>query len=115
MLNYRKRGPRPDSLLAIILSTVQLLLVLAGLVGISVLFFRDKGWLKQTLSSILDASTSTLVIALPVALLVFLFGKFWLDSQSERKSFGLTGDFMLYLMMMAGAWFIYSYIVTSNI
>jgi hypothetical protein len=117
MLKYQKlkNGSRPDSLLSIILSVAQLLLVVIGLIGISVEFFRDKGWLKQTLSAILNTSISTLIVALPVVLMVFLVGKSWMNSQSERETSSLAGDVMLYFMMLVGAWFIFSYISSGGI
>jgi uncharacterized membrane protein len=117
MLKYQKlkNGSRPDSLLAIILSVAQLMLVLIGLIGISVEFFRDKGWLKQTLSAIMNTSISAMIIALPVILLVFLVGKSWMNSQSEREASSLAGDLMLYFMMLVGAWFIFSYFSSGDI
>lgn len=117
MLKYQnlKKSGKPSSLLASILSGAQLLLVVAGLVGVSVEFFRDQGWLKRTLSSIMNASTSTLVVALPVALLVFLVGKSWLEAQGESKSTNYIADAMLYVMMLVGAWVIFKFLTEGGI
>lgn len=117
MLKYRKlkKGSRPDSLLFAVLSGVQFLLVVIGLIGISVQLFRDKGWLKQTLSAIMNTSTSTLLVALPVVLLAYLVGKSWMNSHGEHESANLTADVMLYVMMLVGAWFIFSYIISGDI
>jgi hypothetical protein len=117
MLKYQKlkKNSQPDSLLFVVLSGIQFLLVVIGLIGISVQFFRDKGWLKQTLSAILNTSSSTLLVALPVFLLAFLVGKSWMNSHSERESSSLTGDVMLYVMMLVGVWFIFSYLSSGDI
>ncbi len=101
---------RTDSLLSVILSGSQLLLVVIGLIGVSVEFFRDNGWLKQSLSAIMSTSTSTLVMALPVALLVLLVGKSWMDTQGERASSNVIADIMLYVMMLVGIWVIYKFV-----
>lgn len=117
MLKYQKlkKDSRPDSLLSVILSVGQLLLVVVGLVGISIEFFRDKGWLKQSLSAILNTSNSTLIIALPVALLAFLVGKSWMDSHGERETSNLIADVMLYAMMLVGAWVIYKFVAEGGL
>ncbi len=111
MLKYQKtnKNNRPDSLLSVIFSSLQLLLVVIGLVGISVEFFRDQGWLKQTLSAIMNSSNSTLLMALPVGFLVLLVGKSWVDSHGERESANLIADAMLYLMMLVGVWTLYKF------
>jgi membrane protein insertase Oxa1/YidC/SpoIIIJ len=117
MLKYQKlkKNGKPNSLLPAILAGGQLLLVVAGLVGVSVEFFRDQGWLKRTLSTIMNTSTSTLVIALPVILLVFLVGKSWLTAQGESKSANLVADAMLYGMMLIGAWVIFKFVTEGGI
>jgi len=117
MLKYDKlrKDMRPDSVLSVVLSITQLLLVAVGLIGLAIQFFRDKGWLKQWLSSLMNTSTSTLVIAVPVLLLAYLIGKSWMDSHSERESSNFIADIMLYVMMLVGAWFIFSYLTAGDI
>lgn len=117
MLKNQKlnKGSQPHSLLLIVLSVAQLLLVVIGLIGISVQLFRDKGWLKQTFSAILNTSISTLLLALPVVLLAYLVGKSWINSHGTRESTNLAADMMLYVMMLIGAWFIFSYISSGDI
>ncbi len=112
MLKYQKQNKnmQTDSLLSVMLAGAQLVLVVIGLIGISIEFFRDKGWLKQSLSAIMNTSNSTLIMALPVGLLVFLVGKSWMDSHSERKSSGVIADAMLYVMMLVGVWVIYKFV-----
>lgn len=112
MLKYQKQNKnmRTDSLLTVILSGGQLVLVVIGLIGVSVEFFRDKGWLKQSLSAVMNTSTSTLVMALPVALLVFLVGKSWMDAHGERESSNVIADIMLYAMMLVGVWVVFKFL-----
>lgn len=116
MLKYDKRNKnmRPDSLLSVILSGGQLLLVVIGLIGISFEFFRDKGWLKQSLSAIMNTSNSTLMMVLPVALLAFLVGKSWMSSHGERESSNMIADIMLYVMMLVGAWVIFKFVTEGG-
>lgn len=117
MLKYDKlkSNKKPDNLLSVILSVGQMLLVLTGLVGIAIQFFRDKGWLKTWLSKLMNTSMSTLVIALPVMLLGYLIVQAWMDSHSERESSNMIADIMLYVMMLVGAWFIYNFLTAGAI
>jgi uncharacterized membrane protein YqjE len=116
MLKYDKlkvRNP-PDSLLSLLLAGVQFILVMTGLVGISVELFREKGWLKQALSSLMQASMTSLVIGVPFAILVFLVGRAWLISHSERHESSRTADLMLYAMMAVGGWFLYKLVTQGS-
>lgn len=117
MLKYDKRNKnmRTDSLLSVILSGGQLVLVVIGLIGISYEFFRDKGWLKQSLSTLMNTSNSTLMMVLPVGLLVFLVGKSWMSSQGERESSNVIADIMLYFMMLVGAWVIFNFVTAGGL
>lgn len=117
MLKYDKlkSNKKPDDLLSVVLSVGQMLLVVAGLIGIAIQFFRDKGWLKTWLSSLMNASMSTLVIALPVMLLGYLVLQAWMGSHSERESSNLIADIMLYVMMLVGVWFIYNFLTTGGV
>jgi hypothetical protein len=117
MLKYQKlkEGSRPDSLLVVVLSGIQLLLVIIGLIGISVQFFRDKGWLKQWLSSLMHANVSTLIVAVPVIILMYLVGISLMGSKAKHQGSSRTGDAMLYIMMLVGLWFAYSFITTGDI
>lgn len=105
---------KPDSLISLLWAVVQFFLLLCGLIGLSVQLFREKGWLHQALRGLMNAESTTLVVTLPVALLVFLAVKSWLTSQDREKS-SLAADAMLYVMMAVGAWFIYSYLANGDI
>jgi hypothetical protein len=117
MLKYQnnKKGSQPDSLLFTLVSVGQFVLVAIGLIGISVQFFREKGWLKQTLATLMNSSSTTLLVAVPVLFIAFLVGKSWMNSHSTREASNKTADVMLYLMMGVGVWFIFSYITTGDI
>lgn len=117
MLKYDKlrKEMRPDSLLDVLLSAGQLALVAVGLIGIAVQFFRDKGWLKQWLSALMDTSMSTVVVAVPVIVIGYLVGQAWLGRHSERESSNLIADVMLYVMMLVGAWVIFRFVTTGDI
>lgn len=117
MFKYDKKNKsmRTDSLLSVILSGGQLLLVVVGLIGVSIEFFRDKGWLKQSLSAIMDTSNSTLMMALPVGFLMFLVGKSWMDSHGERESSNVIADVMLYVMMLVGVWVIFKFVTEGGL
>lgn len=116
MLKYQKIKPvkKADSPLTLVFSVVQFLLVLLGLVGISIQTFEENGWLKHALASVVGASNFSLIIGIPIALVVALVGKSWLDSHSEGSGSHRTADLMLYCMMLVGAWFLYKLITEGG-
>ncbi len=109
MLKYSKNKvkEKPDTPLTVAWAWLQLLLVVTGLIGISVEFFRDEGWLKRTLSAVVDASTSTLIAVLPVAIIVILVIRSWMNSHGDSEKSSRIADAMLFGMMLVGAWFMF--------
>jgi hypothetical protein len=107
MLKYAKpvRG-KPDNPIATMLALIQLIVMLVGIIGLGVHFFAEKGWLKRFLDGLFSADTGTIAVTvLPILAAGYLLHR-WMTSKSEgiQKT---VGDIMMYLMMLAGAFFIY--------
>lgn len=100
---------KPDSLLATLVAVGQFSLVLLGLIGLSVEFFRDNGWLKQLLSKL--ASSPAGLASIPIAIVAVYFLNRWLVSASHGTT--SKGDLPMYIMMAIGAYFLFN-LVTSG-
>lgn len=116
MLKYGKMKvvKKADSPLAVFFAWVQLLLVIVGLVGIAVEFFRDNGWFKKALNAVINTSSSTLIMVLPVGFLVYLVVSSWIQTHDERESSSMIADAMLYVMMMVGVWFVWRFVTEGG-
>lgn len=102
---------KPDNLLNTLAAVGRLILVLIGLVGIAVEFFRDDGWLKQAISKLFDSSVWYLYILFGAAALYLL--NRWMATSDGKASSG-KGDLPLYIMMAIGAFFVFRLITTGS-
>ncbi len=112
MEKYQKnKDIKPDTLLQTIVSVGRLILVLLGIIGIAIEFFKDDGWLKQTLSKMLNSDIGLWWILI-VAVILYLFNR-WMNSVSMGKA-SKRGDLPLNVMMLVGAFFLYRIITTGG-
>jgi len=101
----------PDSLAKVMVALFQVGLVLVGLIGLSVEFFRDNGILKQTLNKMLNSSLG--LWSIPLAILALYILNKWINSQSSGKA-SKRGNLPMYLMMAIGAFFTFRLITTGG-
>jgi hypothetical protein len=95
-------------------SLITILLVIAGLAGISYRTFRDDGWLMQGLGKITDAYITYPLIALGVTIAVAMSMRAWLRRRNLGKR-GVHFDYILYVFMAAGIYFIGHYILRGTL
>lgn len=95
-------------------SFITIVLVIAGLAGIGYRTFRDGGWFVQGFGKITDAYLSYPLIALGVTVALAFAFRAW----SVRRSLGKRGmhfDYIVYVFMAAGIYFIGHYVLTGEL
>ena len=100
-----------DTLQKTIISLAGILLVLIGLVGIAMEFFKDGGWLKSALGWLFDSTTH--MIFIPVIIFVLWLLNRWMSSaaKGEKKK---SGDLPMYIIMAVGVFYIFRLITTGG-
>lgn len=102
---------KPDSLLATLVAIGRLGLVLTGLIGVSVVVFRDNGLLNQLLDNMF--SSSAWIIGILIAAVIIFYINRWLTAPRAKKMHS-RGDLPLYLMMGIGAFFLFRLLTTGG-
>lgn len=100
-----------DTPLKTIISFGGMLLLLIGLVGIAMEFFKDDGWLKSALAWLFESTTRMMFI--PVIIVVLWLLNRWMSSAAlgEKKK---SGDLPMYIMMAMGAFYVFRIITTGG-
>lgn len=106
-----QKNIKPDSLVETILATIRLGLCLLGIIGLSVETFRDDGWLKRGLSSLIDSES--LLVAIPLIFIGLFLVNRLLSAPTNAKT-TWVGDLPLYLMMGIGGFFLFKLITTGG-
>jgi len=119
-LNNHKKEPnkyaknadiKADTPLKTMLSFGGFGLVIIGLLGIAMEFFKDGGWLKTALGWLFDSTMHMMFI--PVIIFgLWLFNNWMTTSaKGEKKK---SGDVPMYLMMAVGAFYLFRFITTGG-
>jgi cation transport ATPase len=101
----------PNSKVSTIMSIVSFLLMLIGLIGLGIEFFKDGGWLKSMVGRLFESTTGMLMI--PVIIFAgWLFNR-WTSSPSKTEK-SKAGDIPMYIMMAIGAFYLLRIITTGG-
>lgn len=112
MEKYEKnRDIKPDTVVKTIISVANVVLLIIGIIGIAVQFFRNDGWLRQILSKMLDSNMG--LASIPVVLLVLYLINRYASSAADGKASD-RGNLPLYIMMAIGAFFLFRLITTGD-
>lgn len=84
--------------------------MLIGIIGLAMEPFRDDSWLKTTLAKLFASTTSMMFI--PVIIFVLWLLNRWMTSPNKPET-SRSGDFPMYLMMAAGAYYQFKLITTG--
>ncbi len=95
-------------------SVITVVLVLAGIVGLSFQSFREGGWVSSGIGKIADAYSNYPLIALGLTVAMFFSYRAWRDSKSSGRG-GKIFDILLYGLMAAGTYYIARYIIKGEI
>ena len=100
-----------DSLIKTLSSVGGLILMLIGLAGIAMEFFKDGGWLKTALSWLFDSTTHMMLI--PVIIFVLWLMNRMMSSTNPNES-KKSGNIPMYAMMAVGAFYVFRFITTGG-
>jgi hypothetical protein len=100
-----------DTPLKTIFSFGRMVLLLIGLIGIAMEFFKDDGWLKNALSWLFNSSTHMMFI--PVIVFILWLLNRWMSSaaKGEKKK---SGDLPMYIMMVLGVFYVFRIATTGG-
>jgi len=105
------KDERPDSLRKIMISFIQFGLILIGLIGIAIEFFRDDGWLKQAISKMANSSLG--LFSFPLLFVVLFLLNKWISGKTDGKA-NERGNLPMYLMMAIGVYFLFNILTTGS-
>ena len=106
---------KTDTLIDTLLAIGQFLLILMGLIGISVQIFGDQGVLNRLLTKLMAIESLTAVVALPFLFVIFVVFKSWFVKTKGDEATSAYGNFLMYVMMAVGAFFIFRYLTTGSL
>lgn len=99
--------------LAVLEALVTVVLVLVAIAGISYRAFRDGGWLSQGIGKLSDAYMNYPLIAISVTVAAFFAVRAW-RSRDIRGSRHRYFDYLIYVLMAVGIYFIGHYALTGD-
>ena len=101
----------PNSKLSIIFSIVSFLLILLGLVGLGIEFFKDGGLIKSLFGKLFESTAGMLMI--PVIIFIAWMFNRWTSSPSKSEK-SKAGDIPMYIMMAIGAFYLIRIVSTGG-
>lgn len=100
-----------NSLLKTLSSVGSLILMLVGIAGIAMEFFKEGGWLKTTLSWLFD--TTTHMVLIPVIIFALWLMNRMISSTNPNES-KQSGNIPMYAMMAVGAFYLFRFVTTGG-
>ena len=95
-------------------SLVTIVLVIAGIGGITYRTFREGGWISQGVDKIADAFSHYPLIALGLTVALFFAYRAWANATASGKGRGFF-DLLIYVFMAAGTYFIAHYVIKGEV
>ena len=102
---------KADTPLKTIVSVGGMILMLVGIAGIAMEFFKDGGWLKTALSWLFDTTTHMLLIPVIIAALWLMNRVMSSTNPNESKK---AGNLPMYIMMAIGAFYVFRFVSTGG-
>lgn len=107
----KNKDIKPESLLGNLAAIGKMLLMIVGIIGIALEFFKSDGVLSTILSKLFQSTTSMLFIP------VIIFVLWLLDrmmSSNKKGETNKSGDLPMYIMMAIGAFYLFRLITTGS-
>lgn len=101
---------KPDTLLQTLGSVGSMVLMLIGIVGLAMDFFKEDGLLGKVFSFFFSSTGTMLLI--PVVIFVFWLLNRWISTPSKNET-KKSGNLPMYIMMLVGVYYIYYYTIGS--
>ena len=106
---------RPESLLSVLKSIGEFVLLVLGIVGIAVAIFHDQGLLRKLFTKLTEAAFSSSITAVVGAIMVLVVLKLWYNSVfSTAENSTALGNFLMRAMMLFGAYMLYRLLTTGS-
>lgn len=100
-----------DTPLKTVASVAGIGLMMLGIIGIAMEFFKEDGWLKQALSWLFDSTTHMMFI--PVIIFVlWLLNRFMSSSNPDQSK--KSGNLPMYIMIGVGLYYVYRFATTGG-
>jgi hypothetical protein len=96
-------------------SFIVILLVLAGIAGLSYNAFREDGFIEEALGNIWSLETQYPLIAVPTTIAAIVLFNMWRNDTVARNRKSKLPDILLYMLMACGAYFIAQYAMNGTI
>lgn len=100
-------------ILVVLEAIVTLVLVLIAIVGICYRTFRDGGWLERGFGKVSDLYINYPLIAIAVTVAAVFAFRAW-QTRKIRGGRGRFFDYVIYVLMAVGIYFIGHYILTGQ-
>ena len=94
------------TILEYIESFATVVLVLAGISGISWHLFRDDGWLEMAFGNIFEVHIQYPLIAIPVTFAAIIMLRMWRENRLSRGRLQELPNIFIYTLMALGVYFI---------
>ena len=103
---------KADTLAKTLMSIGGIVLMLVGIAGIAMEFFKESGWLKSALKWLFESTTHMMLI--PVIIFVLWLLNHWMSSNAkgEQKK---SGDLPMYVMMAIGLFYVFQFVSTGSL
>ena len=95
-------------------SFITIILVIAGIGGLAYSGFREGGWVTRGFTRVMDAYIDTPLIALGLTAAMFLSYRAY-NNRKSKGGHGQIFDWVLYLLMATGVYFIARYFLHGEI
>ncbi len=103
---------KADTPLKTIISAVGMILMLVGLAGIAMEFFKDEGWLKTAIAWLFESTTRMMFI--PVIIFALWLMNRMMSSTNPNES-KKSGNIPMYIMMAIGAYYVFRFVTTGSL
>ena len=107
----KNKDIKAESLLSNLAAVAKMGLMIVGIIGIALEFFKDDGVLAGILSKLFQSTTTMLFI--PVIIFVLWLLNRWMSS-SKKGETNKSGDVPMYVMMAIGAYYLFRLITTGS-
>lgn len=107
----KNKDIKPESLLGNLAAVGKMGLMLVGIIGIAMEFFKSDGVLSTLLSKLFQSTTTMLFI--PVIIFVLWLLNRMMSSNKKGET-NKSGDLPMYIMMAIGAFYLFRLITTGS-
>lgn len=102
----KNKDIRAESITSVLIAIIRMSLVLAGIVGLAMEFFKDGGLVVKTMSWLFDSGQHMLFIPVIIFAMWFINRMISAEGKGDIKK---SGELPMYIMMALGAYYILKY------